>query len=167
MWENIVIRDATSCHTDIDFLYDILISREKRQEPGFSLPTYEDHTRYILSNPYVSFKITLYKNIPICTAWLSRDLEVGLYNHYNNVRECAHKLKNIDISSTTLYACLSSAQFPNFRCSILHTNTSSHNCARRLWNFKDMNSMYSCKITSGSAHPLKPGAHRLYEFRKN
>ena len=167
MWENIVIRDATSCRTDIDFLYDILISREKRQEPGFNLPTYESHTRYISSNPYVSFKITLYKNIPISTGFLSRDLEIGVYNHYNNVRACAQKLENIDISSTTMYACLSSAQFPDFRASILHTNASSHNCIQRLWNFRDMNNMYSCKITRDLVHSLKPGTHHLYEFRKN
>jgi len=65
---------------DIQFLYELL----KERDPSINishkqLPSYQDHTRFVSSNPYFVWNIIYYDSTKIGSIYLTNDDEIGIF----------------------------------------------------------------------------------------
>ena len=65
---------------DYKFLYELLLQRKKLVNISHKkMPTYIEHTRFVLSNPYSKWYIILHKNKKIGNAYLTKTNEIGIF----------------------------------------------------------------------------------------
>ena len=66
--------------SDIKFLYNQLKERESKINISHKkMPTYEEHSKFVLSNPYSKWYIIMYKNKKIGNTYLTKTNEIGIF----------------------------------------------------------------------------------------
>ena len=79
-----------------DFLYDLL-SKRKFNISHSKLPTYEEHFKFIESNPYYAWYIVTLNNQKIGSVYINRDNSIGLNlleDHKENYEEIILQIEN-------------------------------------------------------------------------
>ena len=64
---------------DYEFLYDLLKERTPEQTISFTMPTWDEHIKYIESGPYQEWYIILYDEEKIGNIYLGRDNSMGYF----------------------------------------------------------------------------------------
>ena len=65
--------------TDYEFLYDLLKERTPEQTISFSMPTWEEHIKFIENEPYQEWYIILDGEEKIGNIYLARDNSMGYF----------------------------------------------------------------------------------------
>ena len=66
--------------SDIRFLYNQLKERESKINISHkNMPTFEEHSKFVMSNPYSKWYIILSKNKKIGNAYLTKTNEIGIF----------------------------------------------------------------------------------------
>ena len=78
--ENLSINLRPVNKSDMKFLYNQLKERDPIANISHKkMPTYTEHTRFVLSNPYSKWYIILQKNKKIGNAYLTKTNEIGIF----------------------------------------------------------------------------------------
>lgn len=78
--ENLSINLRPVNKSDLKFLYNQLKERDPIVNISHKkMPTYNEHTRFVLSNPYSKWYIILQKNKKIGNAYLTKTNEIGIF----------------------------------------------------------------------------------------
>lgn len=66
--------------SDIKFLYNQLKERESKINISHKkMPTFEQHSKFVMSNPYSKWYIIMYKNKKIGNTYLTKTNEIGIF----------------------------------------------------------------------------------------
>ena len=66
--------------SDIRFLYNQLKERESKINISHKkMPTFEQHSKFVMSNPYSKWYIIMYKNKKIGNTYLTKTNEIGIF----------------------------------------------------------------------------------------
>ena len=66
--------------SDIKFLYNQLKERESKINISHKkMPTFEQHSEFVMSNPYSKWYIIMYKNKKIGNTYLTKTNEIGIF----------------------------------------------------------------------------------------
>ncbi len=66
--------------SDIRFLYGLLKEREPHINISHKkMPSYSEHTKFVLSKPYSKWYVILYKNKKIGSVYLTKMNEIGIF----------------------------------------------------------------------------------------
>ena len=74
---------------DIRFLYNLLKERDSRVNISHrTMPSYEEHTHFVLSNPYSVWYVIKLKNKKTGSIYLSKQNEIGIFikKEFQNLR---------------------------------------------------------------------------------
>ena len=76
--EDLELKSVTK--TDVRFLYNQLKERDPKINISHKrMPSYSEHTRFVLSKPYSKWYIIYYKNRKVCNVYLSKMNEIGIF----------------------------------------------------------------------------------------
>jgi len=66
--------------SDVRFLYNQLKERESKINISHKkMPTFEQHSKFVMSNPYSKWYIIMYKNKKIGNTYLTKTNEIGIF----------------------------------------------------------------------------------------
>jgi RimJ/RimL family protein N-acetyltransferase len=78
--ENLSINLKPINKSDVRFLYNQLKERDPITNISHKkMPTYTEHSKFVLSNPYSKWYIILHKNKKIGNAYLTKTNEIGIF----------------------------------------------------------------------------------------
>lgn len=67
-------------HHDTDFLYELLLERDVKTNISHKImPSFKQHTKFVMSKPYLSWNTILLNEQKIGSIYLSRINEIGLH----------------------------------------------------------------------------------------
>ena len=76
--EDLELKSVTK--TDVRFLYNQLKERDPKINISHKImPSYSEHTRFVLSKPYSKWYIIYYKNRKVGNVYLSKMNEIGIF----------------------------------------------------------------------------------------
>ena len=76
--EDLELKSVTK--TDVRFLYNQLKERDPKINISHKrMPSYSEHTRFVLSKPYSKWYIIYYKNRKVGNVYLSKMNEIGIF----------------------------------------------------------------------------------------
>lgn len=78
--DNISINLKVVMKSDVRFLYNQLKERESKINISHKkMPTFEQHSKFVMSNPYSKWYIIMYKNKKIGNTYLTKTNEIGIF----------------------------------------------------------------------------------------